>query len=55
MIKRSSDAGFNSLILDQITKTGLGVDLVMEEEIDPDGSVRLQSFIQFLYTQEHGF
>ena len=27
----------------------------MEEEVDPNDSVRLQSFIQFLYTQEHGF
>ena len=27
----------------------------MEEDLDPEGEVRLQSFIQFLYTQERGF
>ena len=43
------------MILDQINKDGLGSDLSLEENLDPNNQVRLQSLIQFFYTQQYGF
>jgi len=56
-VAKCEQAGFDSAILSQVRKDGVGEDLVLEAESDPDGAgqVRLQNLMSFLFAQRIGF
>ena len=48
-------AGIPEVILEQISKVGIGAELVIQAEIDSDNEVSIMSFVAFLFAQRLGF
>lgn len=46
---------FDSIILDQIRAEGVGKDLILERDLDPDREVRIVNLVTFLFAQRIGF
>lgn len=54
-VRSCAEAGFDSIILDQIREDGIGGDLILEKELDPAGEVKVLNLVTFLYAQKIGF